>query len=384
MAVNRQGKSKVVLRVLIGSLLLAWILHVIFLNEARQRLGEQGRKWEALSRSEQWRQAWVHGPEALWQTLTLIPAGPLLLSFLLMALVLSVGVLRWRMALRVQGLALGGGRALQISLVAHFFNSFLLGATGGDLMKAYYAARETHHKKTEAVLTVFVDRLVGLWAMLLFAGIMMLGNLSLLAQNERVRLLALGILGMLVACTLLVGLAFYGGVSRSWGGARAWLRRLPKGEWLERSLDSCRRFGAHRGFVPKALALSMLLNLITVLQVFVLSRGLQQSVPLTALMLIVPMIICISAIPITPSGLGVRENLFVLLLTGPALGVPATSALSLSLLAFAGSLFWSLVGGLVYMAMKDRPRLQKEGLTQEPPPDLRRSGPRLPSDQQMR
>ena len=36
-------------------------------------------------------------------------------------------------------------------------------------MKAYYAARETHHKKTEAVLTVFVDRVIGLWSMLLFA-----------------------------------------------------------------------------------------------------------------------------------------------------------------------------------------------------------------------
>ena len=42
--------------------------------------------------------------------------------------------------------------------------------------EAYYAARETHHKKTEAVVTVFVDRLIGLWAMLLFASLMILPN----------------------------------------------------------------------------------------------------------------------------------------------------------------------------------------------------------------
>ena len=41
----------------------------------------------------------------------------------------------------------------------------LLGSTGGDLLKAYYAARESHHKKTEAVVTVFVDRLIGLFSM---------------------------------------------------------------------------------------------------------------------------------------------------------------------------------------------------------------------------
>ena len=53
--------------------------------------------------------------------------------------------------------------------MAQFFNAFLLGSTGGDLLKAYYAARETHHRKTEAVVTVLVDRLIGLFSMLALA-----------------------------------------------------------------------------------------------------------------------------------------------------------------------------------------------------------------------
>jgi len=355
-----QRLGNTLLRVLIGCLLLAWIFHVIFRNEAEQLARHQGLDWDQWTRAEQWRQAWTHGPPALWETLTLVPPGALLLSLLLMAITILLGVARWSMALQVQGLHLGGWRAMQISFVAHFFNSFLLGSTGGDLMKAYYAARETHHKKTEAVVTVFVDRLMGLWAMLLFAGLMLLPNLPLVAANERIRLLGLVILGLLAACTLLVALAFYGGVSKGWSGARGWLRRLPKGAWLERSLESCRQFGKTPWFVVKALALSMALNLVTVLQVFVLSRGLQQSVPLMALLAIIPMIICLSAIPVTPSGLGVRENLFVFTLAGPSLGVPATIALSLSLLAYAGSLFWSLVGGVVYLGLKDRRRLRQE------------------------
>ena len=76
-------------------------------------------------------------------------------------------------------------------------------------MKAYYAARETHHKKPEAVATVFVDRLLGLWAMLLFCGLMMIPNAKLLFGSGRVpALTSLLILGMLVACTGLVMLAF--------------------------------------------------------------------------------------------------------------------------------------------------------------------------------
>ena len=115
---------------------------------------------------------------------------PLALSLGLMGATIVLGVFRWRMVLRVHGLDLSVGRAAEISFVAHFFNSFLLGSTGGDLLKAYYAARETHHKKTEAVVTVIVDRLLGLFAMLLFACLMMPPNLALLRAHKR--LAALG------------------------------------------------------------------------------------------------------------------------------------------------------------------------------------------------
>src|SRR6185295_17223213 len=247
----------------------------------------------------------------------------------------------------------------EISFVSHFFNSFLLGSTGGDLMKAFYAARETHHKKTEAVTTVFVDRLLGLWAMLLFAGVMMLPNLKLVMANAALRASSLLILGMLAACTGVGFVAFWGGVSRRWTGARAWLRRLPKGEYLERSLESCRRFGEERLFVARTLAVSMLLNAMCVLQFLVLSRGLGLDIPALALFVIVPAVICISALPITPSGLGVRESLFVYMLAAP-LSVDPTKSLSLSLLAYAGSLFWSLAGGVVYLTLKQKHHLAEE------------------------
>ena len=304
----------------------------------------------------------TQGPPELWRHLTLIAPGPFALSILLMGLTLLLGIIRWRMVLRVHGLELPLGRVSEISFVAHFFNSFLLGATGGDLMKAYYAARETHHKKTEAVATVFMDRLIGLWAMLLFAGLMMLLNLRLLAVHERLRSVAGVMLALLAGCTGFMGLLLWGGVSRGWSGARAWMRRLPKGAWLERLLDSCRCFGRSWGFLARALGLSMALNLLCVLQVLVLSWGLGLRVPPQAFLLIVPAIICIASIPITPSGLGVRENLYVFTLATPVLHVAAPSALSLSLLAYAGSLFWSLVGGVVYLLFKEKHHLAEADL----------------------
>jgi glycosyltransferase 2 family protein len=363
-------------RIAVGLLLLLWIVHSIFVNEARQRAGQgqlfdNGKQvvWTAAQqppRLEQWRLGWSYGPPALWQTLRSVHPGALALSLLLMAGTLLIGITRWRMVLKVHGLALPFSRAAEISLVAHFFNSFLLGTAGGDVMKAYYAARETHHKKTEAVMTVFVDRVIGLWAMLLFASIMILPNFHLF-ERSGLRRVAAAVVFMAMAASVFAFIAFRGGVSRRWTGARVWLRKLPKGEWLERSLDNCREFGKQRGFVSRALALSMLLNFVCVLQFWVLARGLSMSVSLLALCLVVPTVICIAAVPIAPAGLGVRENLFVQMLASSAIGADPTDALSLSLLAFAGSLFWGLIGGVVYMMFKQKHHLAEKELASADP-----------------
>ncbi len=344
-------------RVAVCLLLLLWIFHSIFLNEGRLWAQREGLHWEQMSRGQQWHLAWIKGPQDLWRTLYLVHPGALVLSVVLVGLALWLGVVRWRLVLEAQGLELSLARATRISLVAQFFNSFLLGSTGGDLIKAYYAARETHHRKTEAVTTVFVDRLVGLWAMLLFAGMMMLPNLQMVRQHGEFAVPALFILAMLAALSIVLSLAFWGGVSKPFPRARHYLRRLPKGELLERSLDSCRQFGKEKRFLVKAVVLSLVLNIIWVLQIWVLGLGLDLSIPFTALLVIVPIIFCISALPITPNGLGVRENLFVLMLA--VIAVPRTAALSLSLLASAEGILWSLIGGAVYMGLREKEHLSE-------------------------
>lgn len=347
-------------------LLLAWVFHSIFVNEAREKHkaleSEGATAFDELPRTEQWRQGWTIGPGELGRTLAKVPPGHFAISLLFMGSTLFLGVVRWRFALQAQGLNVSWRRITQISFAAHFFNSVLLGSNGGDLMKAWYAVREAQNKKTNAVLTVVVDRLIGLWAMLLFACGMMLFNTELIARDSWIRPLAGAVVLMMLAGTVVLGTAFWGGVSRRWSGARAWLRRLPKGEWIERTLDSCKLFGQSSGFVMKSLAVSMLLNAACVAQFIVLARGMNIPVSATVMFVAVPIVICISALPISPNGLGVRENLFVQMLH--VIGVDPTAALSLSLLAYAGSLFWSLVGGLVYLTMKDRQDLAQINLEQ--------------------
>ena len=62
-----------------------------------------------------------------------------------------------------------------------------------------------------------------------------------------------------------------------------------------------------------------------------------------------PVVDVVAALPLTVSGLGVRENLFVELL-GAKLTIGMQGALMVSLLGFAANGLWGLIGG-VWLAL---------------------------------
>ena len=56
--------------------------------------------------------------------------------------------------------------------VEQMANVELPGSTGGDVVKAWYAARQAPSRRTAAVMSVIVDRIVGLLALIMLGGVM--------------------------------------------------------------------------------------------------------------------------------------------------------------------------------------------------------------------
>jgi uncharacterized membrane protein YbhN (UPF0104 family) len=90
---------------------------------------------------------------------------PLLGAMVLSALGLLITFLRWHLLVRAQGLEFSRFSAIRLGLVGYFFNTFLPGSVGGDLLKAIGIARD-QSRRTVAVATVLIDRAVGLWGVL--------------------------------------------------------------------------------------------------------------------------------------------------------------------------------------------------------------------------
>jgi uncharacterized membrane protein YbhN (UPF0104 family) len=99
-----------------------------------------------------------------------IHAGFLAAAFVLYAAALLLTLFRWYILVRAQDLPFRVPDALRLGLVGFFFNTFLPGSVGGDIVKAAALARG-QSRRTVAVATVIMDRVIALWALVWFVAL---------------------------------------------------------------------------------------------------------------------------------------------------------------------------------------------------------------------
>jgi glycosyltransferase 2 family protein len=85
--------------------------------------------------------------------------------------VLAMQYIRWYGLVRALDLPFTMRNAVRLGLVGTFYNTFLPGAIGGDFVKAYFIAKGQPERKAAAVATVVADRLLGLFGLLVFGGV---------------------------------------------------------------------------------------------------------------------------------------------------------------------------------------------------------------------
>ena len=102
---------------------------------------------------------------------------------------------RWRILLKVQQIHLSIPRVAGLFLIGMFYNQFLPGGTGGDIMKSYLLLKETPGKATGALLAVVFDRMVGLVALISITGVLIALRYDLLTQTAGDAASRLGLAG---------------------------------------------------------------------------------------------------------------------------------------------------------------------------------------------
>jgi uncharacterized protein (TIRG00374 family) len=116
---------------------------------------------------------------------------------------------------------------------------------------------------------------------------------------------------------------------------------------LQGMVDALRRYRGHHRALGQAFGLSLLLQALIIVTYYLIGAGLGLGVPLLYFFLFVPLITCLSMLPVSVAGLGIREGGVIYFFA--KVGVPAAAALGMSLVWFSLTVVVSGLGGLVFL-----------------------------------
>lgn len=283
-----------------------------------------------------------------------------------------LGATRWQILLRVQGIYIPWYRLGSLLMIGIFFNQFMPGGTGGDVVKIFYLLKETPGKRGQALLAVLMDRLIGLIGLIFVAGAVIMWKWNWLTQGKPVphfefswlisyakmnlwlnqipnttKLLyfLLAILGFtvvgIITSFVLTGL----------GLVHKLPARFPKRDiFVDLSLAYNQYARAWKAFLSSIL-ISFGVHACSFMMFYSAAMSLGARIPKIPLFdfcAVMPIINTIASLPISVGGAGVREKLFQTLLNA-LFGVAETDAWVISLLGASMVLFWGLVGGVIYL-----------------------------------
>ncbi len=278
--------------------------------------------------------------QALAQTFQRMHWGWFLGAIVLYGAIFIPAAFRWHLVLRLTGQSVHPAATARLTLIGHFFYTVLLGVFGGDTAKSAVYANWHKLPLTNILATASLDRLLGSIGMLLFSAFVLL-TAAAAGAFKHVREISLHLprawgigLVVLIAAILLVS------------------------QWLPSLASAWRRFVLAFRSGAKIVLKSPLSAaagvLCSVLMQLALSGALacnlraatNGSLPWGQLIWTFPVVVAISALPLTFSGLGAREGA-ALALFG-LYGVTHEDAVGASLLMVATSLSWAAAGGFLY------------------------------------
>lgn len=243
--------------------------------------------------------------------------------------------------LRMQKVELPLWNSIKLTFAGNFFNFALPGTTGGDLIKAYYITHYTHHK-TEAVTSVFLDRVVGLLSLVIMAGGM------IVFTQDPSQFLKLGItLALIIGGLALFGVVVFSGRIRRALRLRDLVQRLPMHEQLLRIGAATLALRQHKMLLLASILITFGLQGIAMASAVLMAWAMGLQGTFAFIFICVAIGFLVAAVPIAPpQGIGVMESVYVMLLAYDTRN-SASQAVALAVAVRLIQLIWALPGVLV-------------------------------------
>lgn len=264
---------------------------------------------------------------------------------------LAFGSERWRVLLLSKDLHISRFGAARLTLIGTFFNFAMPGGVGGDVIKGFYITKHNPHARLSSLVTVVMDRMIGLYCMIFLALAVMLASPSLV--NHSGELKAIRSFLIIIFCLYSLGWAVV--FSRRISDllrAEQWLPKLPFGRKLTHLYKDFTSYRHSKIVFFKTAGLSLCAQFVSVLFFVLAGYGLGYTdIPLSIYFFVAPIGFMVTAIPISPAGVGVGQAAFYFLFNSALghqsqLGPTAITAFQLA------NFFYGLIGALFYLSLQ--------------------------------
>ncbi len=270
---------------------------------------------------------------------------PLCLAALADFGVILVNSLRWRVLLRARGIHSSQARLLYYYLVGNFFSAFLPTAVGGDVVRVVGLSKGTP-RRADVFASVLVERLLGFFVLL------PIGLCAIpFVGGERVDW------GVIATVWVIAGLIFLLAfivmlrpvarqLSRVLDPLLRPFDRFKARERIERAYEAVVSYRCCRPALIQGFFISVLSRLLWITGCYMVARAFSIDLSFPTLLLVVPIVELARMIPISISGIGVREATFVALLR--QFGVADSLGFAYSVVVYIVFMLFALIGGLLY------------------------------------
>lgn len=290
------------------------------------------------------------GLDRIMQNFRDVDAGLLWLAIFIFIAIVSLMAVRWDILLRSQQHSPGYTKLLIFYFIGYFFNNFLPTAIGGDVSRAYYAAKSSGNTPA-SIGSVLFERILGVISTLTLATMSMFGFISGL-DPYLCGITVLMLLGAGFAIFTLLNPALFKLVST----LLAKITVLQLGERINKVLGAIHLYRFTKRTVLYGYLVSLSTQLLLVLMNFVLARSLGLlDVTIPQLLLVMPVSFVLGMLP-SINGIGVRESGYVLFLARIFRSTSADQAIALSLLNTSVPIIISLIGGVLLVFYRHKPR----------------------------
>lgn len=298
------------------------------------------------------------GPTELWRVFQQIDLFQLALLFLVSFILIWISCVKWRLFLRASGSDAALSRLMELYVLGYFVNLFSPSTLGGDAVRSYKLGKDLGNQ-ADSFSATFLERFTGLVAMAVLA-LIFVGREELKGFEWAVYIFAGAIFFLSAIIFSNIGFDLFQTSMVAISRLILSDKYIVKLEALLIKIKKAASYAhGNNSLILKALVLSFIFHFVAVINTKVAANALGWwDASFAGLFVVVPLVLIISAIPLTPSGIGIQEGAFTFLLH--RLGATREQALGVALLLRAKTIVLGIIGGMIWLALEKRGEKTKE------------------------